>query len=377
MNLNFAENFKRLRKEKGVTQEKLAEALDVSSQSVSRWELSICYPDVELLPSIANYFGVTVDSLLSNDACSKERDREIFNQKIDMLSDESAERIDFVREYCRKYPDDDYYSYNMVCAVRDHLLSAPSDNERYMPLMLKHAQKLLETQYRNAVIQLMVTVCDDKDLPSWLNMSPYRAGFSRRACLVSRASVQGTPAEAYIQHGLEMLETMADQLDARCPDAMGAQRKVVFQKDVLRTIRSFGNGVVPDGWKLFYAYKQLVLSACLFGCSEMDEGWANFDEAMETCKSVYATNDEWLDLGSELFSGLKVSRDWNYAIDEQGNKHKLFGVVRLSFYNPVYIRDLLTNPRWAWFHPVRETTEFQAAVEWARAIEEKYKKKME
>ncbi len=377
MNLNFAENFKRLRKEKGVTQEKLAEALDMSAQSVSRWELSICYPDVELLPSIANYFGVTVDSLLSNDACSKERDREIFNQKIDALSDDNSERIDFVREYCRKYPEDDYYSYMLVCVIKDHLVEVAADTEKYMPLMLKHAQGLLETQYRNAVIQLMVTVCDDKDLSRWLNMSPYRAGFSRRACLVSRASVKGTHTEAYVQHGLEMLETMADQLEVRCPDAMGARRKVVFQKDVLMTIRSFGNGVVPDGWKLFYAYKQLVLSACLFGCGEMDEGWVNFDEAIENCKYVHSLEDEWLDLGSELFSGVKVSPDWNYAIDEQGNKHKLFGVVRLSFYNPIYIRDLLTNPRWAWFHPVRETPKFQAAVEWAKDIEEKYKKKME
>ena len=57
MNLNFAENFKRFRKEKGVTQEKVAEVLGVSSQSVSRWELSICYPDLELLPSIANYLA--------------------------------------------------------------------------------------------------------------------------------------------------------------------------------------------------------------------------------------------------------------------------------------------------------------------------------
>ena len=114
MNLNFAENFKRLRKEKGVTQEKVAEALDVSSQSVSRWELSICYPDVELLPSIANYFEVTVDSLLSNDVTSKRRDREIFSEKIDTLSDESTERIDFVREYCRKYPEEDYYVYHLV-----------------------------------------------------------------------------------------------------------------------------------------------------------------------------------------------------------------------------------------------------------------------
>lgn len=377
MNLNFAENFKRLRKEKKVTQEKLAEALDVSAQSISRWELSICYPDVELLPSIANYFGVTVDSLLSNDTPSKERDREIFDQKIDTLSDDSSERIDFVREYCRKYPEDNYYAYNMVCAVRDHLLEAPKDTQKYMPLMLKYTQELLETQYRNTVIQLMVTVCEESELAKWLDMSPYRAGFSRRACLVSRASVKGTPAEAYVQHGLEMLETLADQLDARCPDAMGAERKVRFQRDVLRTVRSFGNGDVPDGWKLFYAYKQLVLSACLFGCGEYDEGWANFDEAMEMCKYIHSSDKEWLELGSELFSGLKVSRDWNYAIDEQGNRHKLFGVLRLSFYNPVYIRDLLTNPRWAWFNPVRETDKFKAAVAWVKEIEQKQKKEME
>ena len=99
MNLNFADHFKHLRKEKGFTQEKIAEILDVSSQSVSRWELGMCYPDVELLPTIANYFGVSVDSLLSNDAVSKERDREIFLEKFDQLSDETSERIDLVREY--------------------------------------------------------------------------------------------------------------------------------------------------------------------------------------------------------------------------------------------------------------------------------------
>ena len=82
MNLNFAENLKRLRKEKSVTQEQIADVLGVSSQSISRWELSICYPDIELLPSIANYFGVTVDSLLSNDVLSKEEDLKIFNETI-------------------------------------------------------------------------------------------------------------------------------------------------------------------------------------------------------------------------------------------------------------------------------------------------------
>jgi len=51
-----------LRKEKGVTQESLAEVVGVSSQAVSKWE-SGGSPDIEQLPAIANYFGVTIDSL--------------------------------------------------------------------------------------------------------------------------------------------------------------------------------------------------------------------------------------------------------------------------------------------------------------------------
>ena len=91
MNLNFAENFKNLRKKKNITQEKLAEVLGVSAQSVSRWEVGICYPDLELLPSIANFFGVTIDSLLSNDADSKKNDVKIFRNKMDEFCEYTEE----------------------------------------------------------------------------------------------------------------------------------------------------------------------------------------------------------------------------------------------------------------------------------------------
>ena len=110
MKLNFAENIKRLRKEKEITQEKLADQLGVSAQSVSRWELGICYPDLEMLPSIANYFGVTVDFLLSNDTISKEKDYEIFCERLKEYrrnSEKGRECIEFVQEYCRKYPEND------------------------------------------------------------------------------------------------------------------------------------------------------------------------------------------------------------------------------------------------------------------------------
>lgn len=53
-----------LRKQKGITQEELAQVLGVTNQSVSKWESGICCPDIQLLPMLAQYFQVSVDELL-------------------------------------------------------------------------------------------------------------------------------------------------------------------------------------------------------------------------------------------------------------------------------------------------------------------------
>lgn len=63
MNNAFANNLRRLRQAKNLTQEQAGETLRVSAQSVSRWECGNTYPDVMLLPEIARLYGVTVDDL--------------------------------------------------------------------------------------------------------------------------------------------------------------------------------------------------------------------------------------------------------------------------------------------------------------------------
>ncbi len=63
-----------LRKERGITQEALANALGVTNQSVSKWEASICCPDIQLLPEIAKFFGVTVNSLLGCETIESKTD---------------------------------------------------------------------------------------------------------------------------------------------------------------------------------------------------------------------------------------------------------------------------------------------------------------
>ena len=64
---DFGGNLRALRCKKGLTQEQAAELLNVSKQSVSRWEKGITCPDISFLPHLASFYGVTVDSLLGAD----------------------------------------------------------------------------------------------------------------------------------------------------------------------------------------------------------------------------------------------------------------------------------------------------------------------
>lgn len=68
MKFDFGENLKRLRKNKGFTQEETAEMLGTTKQSLSRWENNITAPDVFFLPALASFYNVSVDSLLGVEA---------------------------------------------------------------------------------------------------------------------------------------------------------------------------------------------------------------------------------------------------------------------------------------------------------------------
>lgn len=77
----LGDNIKALRKQKGYSQETLAEQLNVVRQTISKWEKGYSVPDAEMLESIANLFEVSVSELLGSSVSGKEADfNEIANQ---------------------------------------------------------------------------------------------------------------------------------------------------------------------------------------------------------------------------------------------------------------------------------------------------------
>lgn len=69
--MDFGQNLQQLRKEKGLSQEKLADILEVSRQAISKWELNAAYPETEKLIALSNLFNVSMDYLIKGDESKK------------------------------------------------------------------------------------------------------------------------------------------------------------------------------------------------------------------------------------------------------------------------------------------------------------------
>ncbi len=140
MNILISENIKRLRKEKNITQEELAEAMNVSCAAVSKWERGESYPDITFLPQLAFFFDVTLDELVGYD-------KEKVNAEIEEVlalykryqtterNFEKAKEI-IVKAY-KDYPND----YNIMHAYMWNIAGDLADNDA--KVLLSHKEEFL------------------------------------------------------------------------------------------------------------------------------------------------------------------------------------------------------------------------------------------
>lgn len=89
----FSQNLKRFRMTKNMTQEQAAEALGVSTQTVSRWECNTTLPDVTILPKIAALYCVTIDDLYKETSQAYDN----YAQRLGSVFEASRQPDDFLR----------------------------------------------------------------------------------------------------------------------------------------------------------------------------------------------------------------------------------------------------------------------------------------
>ncbi len=83
--MKFNEKLLKLRKEKGLSQEELGMEMQVSRQTVSKWEAGQSYPDFTRLVMLSDFFDMTLDELVKDIDVQEVRENSFINEKIDSI----------------------------------------------------------------------------------------------------------------------------------------------------------------------------------------------------------------------------------------------------------------------------------------------------
>ena len=150
MKIKIGSNIRKLRKEKNMSQEILAERLGVTFQAVSRWERDEAYPDIELLPALASFFGITVDKLLGT-ADLKEK-----------------EEIETIVAKCQEY--ETHYQGEELCKTIEEGLKRYPGNFTLMAWYV-YAFQRVNPQKAIEVGHYVLENCTDNEIRSWVNGS--------------------------------------------------------------------------------------------------------------------------------------------------------------------------------------------------------------
>jgi len=151
MELSIGRRIKALRKEKGLTQEQLAELFGVSFQAVSKWETGAAYPDIEMLPGIARFFGVTTDDLLGVDVSrTDEMVRGIHDEAARLFhARDYASALPLLRKAAAQFPMSEELQYCLSWALRGNCREDPAHEDEAACIL----QKLLENA-KSTVLRL-------------------------------------------------------------------------------------------------------------------------------------------------------------------------------------------------------------------------------
>ena len=108
MELYIGENIKRLRREKGITQETLADYMHISAAAVSKWERGETYPDISMVIPLASYFGVSTDEILGLDDAKNEEMIQRYIAESNRLNalGKAKERFELIAKAYQDFPND-------------------------------------------------------------------------------------------------------------------------------------------------------------------------------------------------------------------------------------------------------------------------------
>lgn len=127
--MTFAEKLKSMRKQSGMSQEKLAEKIGVSRQAITKWENNTGIPDIENMLALSSLFNVSVDELLSNEKIEKKQD-------------------DYLYESVTEYDIDNIKRYDMNLGGANTLVLSGYEGEKIRVRLASNTLATLQSDFK-------------------------------------------------------------------------------------------------------------------------------------------------------------------------------------------------------------------------------------
>ena len=375
MELMIAEKIKKYRKERDLTQEALASVLGVSPQAISKWETGDGYPDVTLLPSIANYFEITVDELIGNDEISAREDvqKNYFGVKNTLPREE---RLQLALKYSKKYPRNWHIANSLLREIsRGHRDKIGEYREMLYALCERLLRECTDSVMRRSAVTSVCMICEEDEINEWLNKDTAFWYEKRYEVLEERYKLTCDKAQygMYRDAGnFLQVSGMLGRVAGRRDYRGNPEKAVEWNKAYIGMLDSASgfakDSEVPSGWLPEYTAAYMRLSSAYFGVKDKEKGYEYLEKAL-SFEERYAEIPEGaaLELGNKLFYGDTKAVKGKYAIVLPNGKG-LLNMLGIRCDKAGIAGIMAAEKGWEWFDGVRKEERYLSIFERAKKL---------
>lgn len=310
MKINMGENIRKYRKNLDLTQEQLAEKLGTSVQSVSRWECGTTYPDIEMLPTIANIFHVTVNDLFYCDDAEKRKHCDELYHRLE----ESAEAGDIektvsvLKEICRGLAQ--FHEYEIGGLYHVLFQYRLEQNREVIEQLRRLTDEILlhcPRKKHSYAITWMAILEDEDHIQSFLDSYSSEEDISRTRLLLDRYRFLRDFEKHESVRKIHLWRLICEMVDSPANwERFGKQDPlyaVWYNQNNLAYLHQFCHGTTNPEFPLsgngkidlFFDIRLelgLDLISALVGVGQTDEAFAVMDDLVSLAEKISAVNED-------------------------------------------------------------------------------------
>lgn len=377
MKLNLGNQIRMNRRRMNLTQEQLAEKFGTSPQAISRWENGTTYPDIEMLPMIASFFGTSVDAML----CCTEAEKEKFCAELTKVFEDSVrgKDIEATIEIMRQIRCNlrEYQSYWFWGLYNELWKSRLFRNEKVLDEMRLLAEEIFQVcppDQHFQIIGCMAEMEDDAHIDAFLDAHVGREDTSRTRLLFNRYKMREEldkiePIRQHILwHELEELLTAAnDWQEYLCKDPNHFKWFCETQLNYLNAVNCLmpdekhiiSGGIGADLWCETRIELGMRYTAALAKLGEMDGALAAFEDLISVIENVMAIRDEEFTLSclSPALRGFGMQCKF-WWMEKDGREYRELCLMSNDWSQWIVPVDYQKTVKQAWFDGMRADSRF-------------------